>query len=55
MAEAGVDRETVYVTNAVKHFKRELRGKRRMHKTPAHARSTPAAWLLEERRRCARR
>jgi probable DNA metabolism protein len=32
---AGVDRETVYVTNAVKHFKWEPRGKRRIHKTPA--------------------
>jgi DNA polymerase len=32
---AGVDRRRVYVTNAVKHFKWEPRGKRRMHKTPA--------------------
>jgi uracil-DNA glycosylase len=32
---AGVDREQLYVTNAVKHFKFELRGKRRLHKTPA--------------------
>ena len=32
---AGVDREQVYVTNAVKHFKWQLRGKRRLHKTPA--------------------
>jgi uracil-DNA glycosylase family protein len=32
---AGVDRDTLYVTNAVKHFKWELRGKRRLHKTPA--------------------
>jgi uracil-DNA glycosylase family protein len=31
---AGVDRNTVYVTNAVKHFKWEPRGKRRLHKTP---------------------
>jgi uracil-DNA glycosylase len=35
LAELEVDRKTVYVTNAVKHFKYELRGKRRMHKTPA--------------------
>ena len=35
LAEAGVDRELLYVTNAVKHFKWELRGKRRLHKTPA--------------------
>jgi uracil-DNA glycosylase family protein len=32
--EAGVDRSTVYVTNAVKHFKFEPRGKRRIHKKP---------------------
>ena len=31
---AGVDRSTLYVTNAVKHFKWEPRGKRRIHKTP---------------------
>ena len=32
---AGVDREDVYITNAVKHFKWQARGKRRLHKTPA--------------------
>jgi uracil-DNA glycosylase len=32
---AGVDREHIYITNAVKHFKWQLRGKRRLHKTPA--------------------
>src|SRR5437879_5524238 len=32
---AGVEREQVYITNAVKHFKWQLRGKRRLHKTPA--------------------
>jgi DNA polymerase len=31
----GVPRDEVYITNAVKHFKWEPRGKRRMHKTPA--------------------
>jgi uracil-DNA glycosylase len=31
---AGIDRTTVYVTNAVKHFKFEPRGKRRIHKRP---------------------
>jgi DNA polymerase len=35
MAEAGIDRAKAYVTNAVKHFKWEPRGKRRLHKTPA--------------------
>jgi DNA polymerase len=34
LAQAGVERRTVYVTNAVKHFKWEPRGKRRLHKTP---------------------
>jgi DNA polymerase len=34
MAEAGIDRSGVYVTNAVKHFKHETRGKRRLHKKP---------------------
>jgi uracil-DNA glycosylase len=32
--EAGIDRDTVFVTNAVKHFKHEDRGKRRLHKKP---------------------
>lgn len=31
---AGLDRSTIYVTNAVKHFKHELRGKRRLHRKP---------------------
>jgi uracil-DNA glycosylase len=35
MEAAGIDRERVYITNAVKHFKWEPRGKRRMHKSPA--------------------
>jgi uracil-DNA glycosylase len=34
LAEAGLERETLYVTNAVKHFKFEQRGKRRIHQTP---------------------
>jgi uracil-DNA glycosylase len=35
LADVGIGREQVYVTNAVKHFKWEPRGKRRLHKTPA--------------------
>jgi DNA polymerase len=35
LADAGIDRRDVYVTNAVKHFKYELRGRRRLHKKPA--------------------
>jgi DNA polymerase len=34
LERAGIDRSTVYVTNAVKHFKWEARGKRRIHKRP---------------------
>src|SRR5439155_1461920 len=34
LAEAGIDRETVYVTNAVKHFKWRAAGKRRLHEKP---------------------
>ena len=34
LEEAGIDRRTVYVTNAVKHFSWEPRGKRRIHKKP---------------------
>jgi DNA polymerase len=34
LEEAGIDRSTVYVTNAVKHFKWEARGKRRIHQKP---------------------
>ena len=34
LEDAGIPRDTVFITNAVKHFKWELRGKRRLHKTP---------------------
>jgi DNA polymerase len=34
LIDAGVDRTEVYVTNIVKHFKNEPRGKRRLHKKP---------------------
>ena len=34
-AQLGWPREAVFITNAVKHFKFELRGKRRIHKSPA--------------------
>ena len=37
LVEAGIDRRKVYVTNAVKHFKWEPRGKRRIHKKPNSA------------------
>ena len=46
LAGAGVDRKAVYVTNAVKHFKWEPRGKRRMHKTPAQREVTACGYWL---------
>jgi uracil-DNA glycosylase family protein len=49
LAEAGVDRERVYVTNAVKHFKFEPRGKRRLHKRPnASEIKICRHWLFDE-------
>ena len=49
LEEAGIDRSKVYVTNAVKHFKWEPRGKRRIHKKP-NAREIAACkpWLESE-------
>jgi uracil-DNA glycosylase family protein len=49
LADAGIDRGDVYVTNAVKHFRWEARGKRRIHKRPAaeHLRAC-RPWLEAE-------
>jgi uracil-DNA glycosylase family protein len=49
LAEAGIDRNLVYVTNAVKHFKWTPRGKRRLHEKP-NAREIAACrpWLEAE-------
>ncbi len=44
---AGIDRDAVYVTNAVKHFKWTPRGKRRMHKTPAQREIEACSQWLE--------
>src|SRR5882724_11248535 len=51
LEEAGIDRSDVYVTNAVKHFKWERRGKRRIHKKP-NSREIAACrpWLAAELR-----
>jgi DNA polymerase len=35
LERAGIDRDSVYLTNAVKHFRHENRGKRRIHQKPA--------------------
>lgn len=48
LRDAGVDRHDVFVTNAVKHFKWEPRGKRRMHKTPAQREVDACRYWLEQ-------
>jgi len=47
LAEAGIDRTRVYVTNAVKHFKFEQRGKRRLHSRPNAGEITACRWWIE--------
>lgn len=49
LEEAGIDRSAVYVTNVVKHFKWEARGKRRIHKKPNMKEITACKpWLQAE-------
>lgn len=49
LEEAGIDRSAVYITNAVKHFKFEERGKRRIHKKPSASESKACRpWLEAE-------
>jgi uracil-DNA glycosylase len=51
LADAGIDRSQVYVTNAVKHFKWEPRGKRRIHQKPnSREIATCRPWLEAELR-----
>jgi DNA polymerase len=50
LAEAGIDRGATFVTNAVKHFKYELRGKRRLHKNPDAGEITACRWWLDNER-----
>ena len=47
LEELKVPRDKVYITNAVKHFKFELRGKRRIHKTPAQQEAAACLHWLE--------
>ncbi|HEY8002920.1 MAG TPA: UdgX family uracil-DNA binding protein [Phenylobacterium sp.] len=54
MAAAGVPRDQAFVTNAVKHFKHELRGKKRIHKTPNSGEVTACRWWLDAERRIVR-
>jgi DNA polymerase len=48
LATAGVARDTVYVTNAVKHFKFEQRGKRRIHAKPGAGEIDACRWWIEQ-------
>jgi uracil-DNA glycosylase len=50
LAEAGVDRSATYVTNAVKHFKFEPRGKRRIHSKPEAPEIEACRWWIEQER-----
>ena len=50
MAEAGVDRARAYVSNAVKHFKFEPRGKRRIHAKPNGSEIEACRWWIEQER-----
>jgi len=48
--KAGIDRATVYVTNAVKHFKFVQRGKRRIHNKPDGGQIAACRWWIEHER-----
>lgn len=48
LAAAGLERDSVYVTNAVKHFKNEPRGKRRLHKRPSAGEIDACKWWLDQ-------
>jgi len=47
LADAGIPRDTVYVTNAVKHFKHQPRGKRRIHQKPNAGEVRACKWWLD--------
>ena len=50
LAAAGIDRTGVYVTNAVKHFKFEQRGPRRIHAKPGTSEIDACRWWIEQER-----
>jgi DNA polymerase len=50
LLQAGIERDSVYVTNAVKHFKFEPRGKRRIHSRPDAGEVTACRWWYEQER-----
>jgi DNA polymerase len=51
LEEAGIDRDDTFVTNAVKHFKFEPRGKRRLHKRPNLYEIERCKWWIDVERR----
>ena len=50
LVEAGIDRTRTYVTNAVKHFKFQMRGKRRLHSKPDGGEIKACRWWLDKER-----
>jgi probable DNA metabolism protein len=54
LTAAGVPRNETYVTHAVKHFKHQLRGKRRLHKTPETPEIEACRWWLDAERQLVR-
>ncbi len=50
LGEAGIDRTATYVTNAVKHFKFEQRGKRRIHAKPNAGEIDTCRWWIDQER-----
>lgn len=48
--KAGIDRSTVYITNAVKHFKFVPRGKRRIHSKPESGEIEACKWWIDQER-----
>jgi len=50
LAQAGIDRSDAYVTNAVKHFKFEPRGRRRIHAKPGTGEIDACRWWIEQER-----
>ena len=51
LADAGIPRRDTFVTNAVKHFKHEMRGKRRLHKKPNAYEIERCRWWLDLERK----
>jgi DNA polymerase len=54
LGDAGIDRRLVFITNAVKHFKYEWHGKRRLHKRPNGGEIDICRWWLDLERRLVR-